>query len=179
MDTIRRSPKNACAPLAREETMNWRVALAVLGCVVALLSAVGAQEPAAPTASPFVGADACKECHADHYQVWSDTKHAKSLNRLSQADRESGQCIRCHVTGTPEMIAAEGSKPSLPGVQCEACHGAGRPHLEATKAGVVKKGLIARKPDEKNCTQCHNPASPHYRPFYYAAMTGLVHRIKK
>lgn len=158
--------------------MNGKLVLAVIGCVVALVGAVAAQEPAAPQASPFVGAEACKECHENYFAAWSDTKHSKSFNRLSTADREGGQCIRCHVTGTPEMIAAEGGKPSLPGVQCEACHGAGRAHVDGARAGTGK-GNITRKPDEKNCARCHNPNSPHYRPFFYAAMTGLVHRVKK
>lgn len=159
--------------------MNGRLVLALIGCGVVLVGAVVAQEPAAPQASAFVGAEACKACHENYVTAWAETKHARALNRLNAADREGGQCIRCHVTGTPEMIAAEGAKPSLPGVQCEACHGAGRAHVEAATAGGAKPGAIAKKPDEKNCTQCHNPTSPHYRPFFYAAMTGLVHRVKK
>ena len=159
--------------------MNRRVVLAAIGCTAALLTAAAAQEPAAPQAPPFVGAAACKECHADIHQAWAESKHSNTFNRLDLADRTNAECLRCHVTGTPEMIAAEGAKPSLPGVQCEACHGSGRAHIEAAKAGAVKKGLVVRKPDEKNCTQCHNPKSPHYRPFFYAAMTGLVHRVKK
>lgn len=159
--------------------MNGKLVLAVIGCGLLLLGAAVAQEPAAPQASPFVGGEACKECHESYFTAWADTKHAKAFNRLSAADREGGQCIRCHVTGTPETIAAEGAKPSLPGVQCEACHGAGRAHMEAAKAGNTKPGRIVKKSDEKNCTSCHNPNSPHYRPFFYNAMIGLVHRVKK
>jgi hypothetical protein len=159
--------------------MKRRVVLAVIGCTAALLSAAAAQEPAAPQASPFAGAAACKECHADIHQAWIETKHSNTFNRLDLSDRQNPECLRCHVTGTPEMIAAEGATPSLPGVQCEACHGSGRTHIEAAKAGTIKKGLVVRKPVEKNCVQCHNPKSPHYRPFFYAAMTGLVHRVRK
>ena len=159
--------------------MNARGLVAVLGCTMAVFVPAAARPPASPQASSFTGADACKECHADYYQAWSDTKHARAINRLGQSEREGGQCIRCHVTGTPEMIAAEGAKPSFPGVQCEACHGAGRAHVDSAKAGAAAKGAIAKKPDEAACTRCHTPESPHYKPFFYSALLSLVHRVKK
>jgi formate-dependent nitrite reductase cytochrome c552 subunit len=94
---------------------------------------------------------------------------------LSPEEAASGKCIKCHVTGTPEMIAAEGAKPSLPGVQCESCHGAGRAHVEAAKAGDASNART--KPiAEQTCVDCHNETSPHYKPFFYGAMKGLVHR---
>ncbi len=152
---------------------------AVIGSLAAVLSTAASQEPAAPQASPFVGADACKECHEPYFAAWKETKHWNTFGRLEAAEREKVDCLRCHVTGTPETIAAELGKPSLPGIQCEACHGAGRAHVEAAKAGAPKKGLVVRNPAEKNCKQCHNEGSPHYRPFFYGAMATLVHRVKK
>ena len=159
--------------------MSWNLKWAVIGSLAALLSAAFGQEPVAPQASPFVSADACMECHAPYYQAWAETKHSNTFRRLEAAEREKVECLRCHVTGTPDTIAAEGGKPSLPGVQCEACHGAGRTHVEAAKAGVVKKGLVVRNPEEQTCKRCHNEGSPHYRPFFYGAMATLVHRVKK
>jgi nitrate/TMAO reductase-like tetraheme cytochrome c subunit len=162
--------------------MNRTLTMAAILGALALAGASLAQEPAPAAqtqASPYLGADSCRECHGAYYTAWSDTKHATTLNHLSAADREGGQCIRCHATGSPEMFATEGAKPSLPGVQCEACHGPGRPHVEAAKAGATKPRLVTKAPAEKICIQCHNSGSPHYRPFFYAAMTGLVHRVKK
>jgi hypothetical protein len=159
--------------------MNPRVVLVVIGCAAALLGAAWAQEPATSQASPFLGAAVCKECHADFHQAWLETKHSNTFNRLNFSDRQNPECLRCHVTATPEMLAAEGATPSLPGVQCEACHGPGRAHVEAARAGAAKKGLVVQRPGEKNCLQCHNPKSPHYRPFFYSAMIGLVHRVRK
>lgn len=128
-----------------------------------------------PTAG-FVGADGCKDCHAAIFAAWSDTKHAKALGKLWTSDRQGGQCIRCHVTGTPERIAAEGSSPSFPNVQCEACHGAGQAHVEAAKSG---KAATVRTPavTEATCTACHNDTSPHYKPFFFRALKGLVHKV--
>ena len=157
--------------------MHPRTFLAALTCAIALFQPSASRSPELPQ-SAFVGVDACKECHVQYHEAWSSTKHSRALNRLGAADREGTQCLRCHTTGTPEMIAAEGATPSLPGVQCEACHGAGRAHVDAAKAGANARTGITKKPDEAACTRCHNQDSPHYKPFYYAALIGLVHRVK-
>jgi hypothetical protein len=159
--------------------MHRNVIWAVIGSLAALLNTAAGQAPSAAQTSPFVGTEVCKECHEPYSAAWKNTKHWNTFARLEAAEREKVECLKCHVTGTPELIAAELGKPSLPGVQCEACHGAGRAHVEAARAGDVKKGLIVGNPDEKNCKQCHNEASPHYRPFFYGAMAPLVHRVKK
>lgn len=125
--------------------------------------------------SDYVGADACKDCHGQVFAAWSRTKHAKALDKLTTANRASGKCIGCHVTGSAEAILAEGDKPTHPNVQCEACHGPGRKHIEAANAGDVSNGRTT-KVEEITCTRCHNETSPHYKPFYYQAMVGLVHR---
>lgn len=153
--------------------------LAVVTYAIAFLLAPAAGSISHSQTSTFAGADACKECHATYHAAWASTKHARALARLGQADREGTQCLRCHTTGTAEMIAAEGATPSLPGVQCEACHGAGRAHVSAARAGGDAKAGIVKKPAEEVCTRCHNQDSPHYKPFYYAALIGLVHRVPK
>jgi hypothetical protein len=127
----------------------------------------------------YVGADACKECHAPYVDAWTSTKHAKALNKLQPAEREGDTCIRCHVTGSAAMIKADGAKPRFPGVQCENCHGAGAVHIEQAKAKAMIKGAIVKTPDEDVCTRCHSSESPHYKPFVYVGMKTLVHAIKK
>lgn len=127
------------------------------------------------SAEDYVGADQCKECHETVYKSWSETKHAKALNKLMPNDREGGKCIRCHVTGSNAMIDAEGNKPSFPHVQCEACHGAGKRHVEAARIGSPGDGPTT-KVEESTCLRCHNDGSPHYKPFFFNAMKGLVHR---
>lgn len=149
--------------------------------VVALVLGTGglaAQEAAAPaSAPPYVGAEACRSCHDALYKAWAGTKHARALERLATADRDGGRCIQCHVTGSPELIAAEGNRPSLPGVQCEACHGPGASHVEAARGGATTSGSVVRTPPEQTCLRCHNPQSPHYKPFLYGAMKAFVHRV--
>jgi Cytochrome c554 and c-prime len=139
--------------------------------LTALALGVTALTSAAPADDgPYAGADACKKCHRAIYDSWSHTKHAHAIDRLQYTDRKK-ECIGCHVTGTPEMIAAEKDHPSHPNVQCEACHGAAAAHVANA---AVRDGLVA-SPDAESCERCHNEKSPHYKGFVYAAMKRFVH----
>jgi hypothetical protein len=156
--------------------------VALTGVVIASSLAArqpSAQSPQSPTVtnSGYVGSAACKDCHAAQYEAWDKTKHSRAFSKLDAADRAKGTCIKCHVTGTAEMIAAEADKPTFPNVQCEACHGAGLRHIEAAKTGDT----VTDRPKhtvEETCTRCHNEESPRYKPFFYRALTSLVHPTK-
>lgn len=149
--------------------------LAAIGSFCLLSTPASAQE--ANTAAPaFVGAAACKECHTEVFDAWQKTKHATALNRLSEAERAGGQCIRCHVTGPAAQVEAEAAKPSMPGIQCEACHGAGKAHVDSAVAGGPLPNLIVRKPKASECERCHNDKGPRFRGFMYDAMVGFSHR---
>lgn len=129
--------------------------------------------PARAQENGFAGQEACKGCHEKIYDAWASTKHAKAISRLSGSDK-ADRCITCHVTATPEMIAKDGPNPTFPNVQCEACHGMGKLHVESAPAAMG----IVRKPAERTCTACHNDASPHFRGFFYGAMTMFIHKTK-
>lgn len=122
-----------------------------------------------PPAGEFKWAGACKDCHAAEYKAWSDTKHARAITRLSAAERESDTCVRCHITGA-KTLAADNTNAN---VQCEECHGPGGAHMEGDPKAIT------RKPAEKVCVQCHSAASPKFKYFSYAAMSPLVHPVKK
>jgi Cytochrome c554 and c-prime len=142
--------------------------------VIALLWMLGSSAVAQAQGPQYAGAGTCTSCHKAIHDVWVNTKHAKALTKLSDAERKA-ICIGCHVTGTPEQIAAEGDKPKFPGVQCEACHGPGSLHVADPK---VMTGL-AKTPTESACTKCHNEKSPHFHGFVYAAMAPFSHPVKK
>jgi hypothetical protein len=131
-------------------------------------------EAAAQDGPQYAGAESCKTCHRAIFDAWASTKHARAIDRLSAADKK-GECISCHVTGSPAQIAAEGDTPKFPGAQCESCHGPGSLHVVDPK---VVTGL-AKKPSESACTRCHNDKSPHYRGFVYAALAGFSHPVKR
>ena len=79
----------------------------------------------------------------------------------------------------PEMKAAGGNAPSFPAVQCEACHGPGATHVAQARAKVIDRAALIGRPDEASCVRCHNSGSPHFKSFFYGAMKGLVHLVKK
>jgi predicted CXXCH cytochrome family protein len=125
----------------------------------ALVATSGPPPSEIPGSSPFVGVRVCSACHLEQYRVWqgSDHSHAMaSLRRSSQQlDRE---CIGCHTTG---FDRAGGFKdPVSVGpfaeVQCEACHDAGREHVQ-------QGAQMNRAAGEGVCRQCHTQeATPQF-----------------
>jgi nitrate/TMAO reductase-like tetraheme cytochrome c subunit len=113
------------------------------------------------------GAQKCKACHFEIHAIWLKTKHATAFDMLEPKDRKNATCVGCHTTG---------SDPKFPGVQCEACHGAGgclaspifsnpkykQMTLEQQRKMKIETGLIT---GEHNCRRCHNKTSPHYKEF--------------
>lgn len=121
----------------------------------------------------YAWAPSCKKCHEEVYEAWAGTKHARALNRLSDAD-QARECVGCHVTGSKARIEQDGKTVNA-GVQCESCHGAAAAHVADP---TVKTGL-AKKPAAEACTTCHNDRSPNFRGFFYDAMWPLSHKVKK
>jgi len=139
------------------------------------------------SAEEYVGAKKCKLCHIKIYKSWDKTKHSSAFDALSPGAAAEAKtkakldpqkdyspdpkCVECHTTG---------NNADFPGIQCEACHGAGK---KFTAIGVMNKklwkenpdrqrklaleaGLIV-KPEEALCTKCHNEKSPTYKPFNF------------
>ena len=141
--------------------------------VLMMFTGVAAAQNAKPS-DDYVWAAACKDCHKAEYAAWEKTKHANAIGRLSESEREPGKCVRCHVTGATELAG----KNVNAGIQCEACHGAGKAHIAAAASGAAKPGAITLKPAEEVCTSCHNKTSPHFKFFSYAGLAPLVHPVK-
>jgi hypothetical protein len=143
-------------------------------CVAAVLlggAALRAQPPA-PQAPEYAWAAACKPCHAEIYDAWARTKHATALERLSSSDQEKA-CLGCHVTG-PKAKVLDGRRVLNAGVQCEQCHGGAAAHVAdpANKTGLIKK------PKEAACVECHSDKSPHFKGFWFDAMSRVVHHVR-
>ncbi len=105
--------------------------------------------------SPFVGADACKGCHAAQYAQWQTQVHAHAMQALAKDGHErDASCFACHSTG-----AFHPKGPQLPSqmtaayenVQCEACHGPGKDHVAEQKPGQMNRAA-----DASTCTICHD-----------------------
>jgi hypothetical protein len=89
----------------------------IAGVVVMALAAVCAPDAQGGRAD-YVGAQACKDCHAEAFAVWQQSAHARADARLGASP--SRACLACHTTGE-----APAGRPFFAGVQCEACHGPG------------------------------------------------------
>jgi 2',3'-cyclic-nucleotide 2'-phosphodiesterase (5'-nucleotidase family) len=105
--------------------------------------------------SPFVGAEACKSCHAAQYAQWQTQDHAHAMQALAKDGHErDASCFACHSTG-----AFHPKGPQLPSqmtsayenVQCEACHGPGKDHVAEQKPGQMNLA-----DDASTCTICHD-----------------------
>lgn len=132
----------------------------------------------------FVGARACRECHAAEWTQWSGTRHAGAYNAVVSNDRWFYPlCMSCHSTGLGQpsgfeigddpltatalirptaLVPKPNSEPpyGLEGVQCEVCHGPGSAHV----AGRGAKGTIARQLTVEGCVECHDTKnSPEFR----------------
>ncbi|WP_437226411.1 multiheme c-type cytochrome [Planctomicrobium sp. SH661] len=111
-----------------------------------------AQKISDPDGRQFVGVQECKECHADAYDVWKDSKHAHAFESLKtgRAGQEAHyipriwdpECLACHTTGWEPQKALryqsgfidEAQTPLLAGQQCENCHGPGSEHVALEKS---------------------------------------------
>jgi hypothetical protein len=157
--------------------MRSRQLVGVLTC--ALVAGVAwAQQAPAPQANldGYAWSAECKGCHEAVFDAWSKTKHAKAIERFNVSERQADNaCIGCHLTATKEPVTVDGVIINA-NVQCEGCHGPGKAHVAAAKAGDAKTARMVKAPEAKVCETCHNDKSPHFRGFYYAALRGLVHK---
>jgi len=134
---------------------------------------------ASTEAADYVGVKKCRMCHPKQYKSWEQTKMAKAFEILKPGERAEAKtaagldpnkdytadasCVACHsVNGSADM----------PGVQCEACHGAGSDYMKVmmTNRDYKKEELIAAgfvTPDEATCKKCHNEKSPFKKEFVF------------
>ena len=128
----------------------------------------------------YKGAETCADCHGKIHETWQQSKHAKAFESLTPAEKNDPACIRCHTTG---------NSLGIPGVQCEACHGAGgclTSPLFLDKANRKAPPDIKRKiktesgliTGEANCRRCHNSDSPHYKGFDFNKAFELIKHAK-
>ncbi len=124
----------------------------------------------ASTRPSFVGAAACKVCHKLQYDSWAATPHARATATARASDRWpfEAACLPCHATG---------GDGSLPGVQCEACHGPGSRYkslqIMKDRQKAVAAGLVI--PDQATCDTCHDGQDHHRR---VTLSSALVHAHK-
>ncbi|MEL7370540.1 MAG: multiheme c-type cytochrome [Myxococcota bacterium] len=117
-----------------------------------------------------IGAERCGACHQAEYQAWRKTPHAQALARLTEQQQQNKLCRSCHT------MDPWSDDPALAGVQCESCHGAGRPY--APELVMRDKKLAAlmglKTVNEATCENCHRADAPRLRAFDYAKLVKQV-----
>jgi hypothetical protein len=141
----------------------------------------------------FTGHKKCRTCHVkpaigNQYDLWLESKHAKTFATLATEKAkkwatEAGvddpqtddRCVKCHATahGIPdEMVSKKFDRTE--GVQCEACHGAGKDYRKKSimvdRDKSIAKGLVPQT--EAVCTACHSDESPAWDPERYTLADG-------
>lgn len=136
-----------------------------------------------PSGRRFAGSAACEECHAEAYEVWENSGHAKALTTLEDArPRRDGdpECLSCHVVGwAPQRFepfeggfAGMDKTPHLAHQGCENCHGPAAAHTAVERGDVrateaerdrlrAELVLSLDTPEGKekavnNCLECHD-----------------------
>lgn len=141
----------------------------------------------------YVGAEACRKCHARETEQWLGTRHRGAYNDLVGQDRWFyPQCVACHTVGlgqasgfeigdapcTPlglshgtKLVATDRLTLGLEGVQCESCHGPASEHVNdpATER-------LERMPSKEVCIRCHDPRnSPDFEKSYTENLLKVRH----
>ena len=87
---------------------------------------------------------------------------ADSLGRTYNEDI-SRHCLGCHVTALPTNTVTP--EPKFYGVGCESCHGAGKKHVDAVRAGakdglhMVRMSTLGATKLNEACGKCHRNTS--------------------
>lgn len=109
------------------------------------------EEMKAVSGGPYLGATVCAQCHQPFAGQWRNTRHSGAFNTLEKVGKSKDpECVKCHTVG----YAKEGGfvsmavTPGLAGVQCEACHGPGKWHIEDMSVPM-------RPINEALCRTCH------------------------
>ena len=115
--------------------------------------------PGAAGAADFVGPESCKGCHQAAYEAWQQSKHARAMDSLSDAQKKDARCLTCHAPDQAQQATAH--------ITCETCHGGGQYY---SPSYVMKDSELVRlvglvDPSEKQCRTCHDASTPSLRPF--------------
>ena len=94
---------------------------------------------------------------------------ARSALGLPQSDLVIYRCFHCHATGVERGSSGPDLAAMRPGVTCERCHGPGRTHAEAARAGrpkgevarvILNPGRFPAKAQVEMCGECHRLPEP-------------------
>lgn len=98
----------------------------------------------------FVGSDACKQCHAAEFKVWSEHPHSKAYDALEKKATRPGlrnfdpECLSCHTTGFEYDTGFKNKIDTAKLINngCENCHGPGSGHVAKPKNKALLDAMM-------------------------------------
>ncbi len=117
----------------------------------------------------YMGAVWCRSCHAEIYEKWNATGHARAFLTLKKEGEEyNPECVKCHTTGYQKGgFVTIDETPNFNNVQCEQCHGPASRHIADKGKAPLQAGNVFV------CITCHT--GERGEGFDYEVMKGLVH----
>jgi hypothetical protein len=136
-----------------------------------LLAAIAVFAPAAAFASDLVGPASCRTCHAEAYNVWQASAHARAATTLTAEQRKAPLCLQCH-----SRDEARSGQAQVTGVSCETCHGGGRWYQPAV---VMRDKELAhyfglQDASAQSCLVCHGGETPSLKKFDVKEAMGRI-----
>lgn len=119
------------------------------------LSAISS--PRSKDANTYAGAESCKSCHREAFEIWGNSRHAHAFQTLVGRNYETNpRCLKCHTVGYMSSDGYLNQKltPHLKDVSCESCHGRGDLHIKRQSGeDIPSKQALFKK---VNCGACHD-----------------------
>ncbi len=151
-------------PVTKKGSSDSRIATLVKDYNLSLCDIAATSMPAscppAPSGEAYAGNAVCKACHAEAFNVYAHTSHAKAWSTLEVAGKQCDVgCIKCHSVGFQEP-GGPCSLKTLDGfkdVGCENCHGPGQSHIADPMNRESWSPKFIAAPTEATCLTCHTP----------------------
>jgi len=110
-----------------------------------------------PDADTFAGAEACRACHPQAYDVWAASNHARAFDTLARRQAQGNpDCLPCHAAGygASDGFVSAALTPQLASVTCESCHGRGAHHVRREAGAEVRGTTFGFR--TVDCVVCHD-----------------------
>jgi cytochrome c554/c'-like protein len=134
----------------------------------------GEKEPVEYESWTYASTASCAFCHQAAVAQWKTTDHARAMDTLKDAHRETDPaCLGCHTTGYLQpggTRSVETAADQFGDVGCECCHGPSAEHVRS----VDKKKGTSRRVKTTVCFGCHTPDQSLGSFDYRAAMQSIL-----
>ena len=101
------------------------------------------------TGGAYYNYQTCVSCHESKYIDWKQTRHAKALDTLVNANETIADCLPCHSESYRRTTSVITDPTLMLGVECASCHYDILPHGADNKKKCDTEAIKTR------CNNCH------------------------